>query len=140
MVHHLLPRAANDSACHPLSSGLADALSPLFQPYFMGLRFELAIAAGFDGRGRLLSFCGASGAANSNGALIPLVRAALRPCKVAMIVIAHNHADGDYRASATDIASTRRVAALCRLAGAELTDHFLFADDHMTSFRATGLI
>jgi DNA repair protein RadC len=122
------------------TDGGAYALAALFEPYFVGLHVELAIAAGFDNRGRLLSFFGASGSTDSNGALIPLVRAVLRPSKVATVVVAHNHPNGDLRASASDMASTRRVAALCRLAGTELADHFLFTNRYVASFRAMGLI
>jgi DNA repair protein RadC len=140
MAHLQLPQADNDCAEGTATGGGAYALAALFEPYFAGLHSELAIAAGFDTRGRLLSFFGASGTSDSNPALIPLVRAALRPAKVTAIIIAHNHPDGDLRASASDIASTRRVAALCRLAGTELADHFLFTDHGVASFREMGLI
>ncbi len=140
MVQLDLPHADNDCAEGLATNGGAYGLAALFEPYFAGLHVELAIAAGFDSRGQLLSFFGASGTADSNSALIPLVRAVLRPSSVSTVVIAHNHPDGDLRASASDIASTRRVAALCRLAGAQLADHFLFANHGLTSFRAMGLI
>lgn len=138
IVH--LPCADNDRATGLTSSGETYGLATLFEPYFAGLHKELAIAAGFDGKGRLLNFFGANGTADSNLALVPLVRAVLRPSKVATVIIAHNHPDGDLRASASDIASTRRVAALCRLAGAELADHFLFTNHAVASFREMELI
>lgn len=115
-------------------------LAALFAPYFAGLSIELCVAAGFDSRGCLRAFFGAVGGPNSNHALIPCVRAALRPSDVDGIIIAHNHPDGDALLSISDIDTTRRVAALCRLAGAFLADHLLFAGDHIVSFKGRGII
>jgi DNA repair protein RadC len=116
------------------------SLAELFAPYFAGLSLELAIAAGFDQRGCLVTFAAGYGDKDGNGALIRLVRTTLQPVSVSTIVIAHNHPDGDPRPSASDIAATRRVSALCRLANADLADHLLFTHRNIASFRSLGLL
>jgi hypothetical protein len=116
------------------------AIAPLFADYFDALAVELCLAAGFDGHGRLVHFSGGYGDRARNGDVLLAVRAVLASPRVGKLIIAHNHPCGDARWSRKDVASTRRVAALCRMAGVDLCDHLLFAGPIVASFRASGLL
>lgn len=112
----------------------------LFAPYVENAAVEWVLAAGLDSLGRLRCFFGHDGFRSSNIDLIPCVRAALAPVGVCAIVIAHNHPAGPAMPSREDIAATRQVAALCRMANARLLDHLIYAPDTVTSLRAAGVL
>ena len=113
-------------------------LDDLFAPYFEGEHVEWVLVAGFDARGHLIDFYGIDDRHSSNAHMIPCVRAALRPPTVRAIVIAHNHPVGPALPSQQDLAATRQVAALCRLANARLIDHLIYAPQGTISLRAMG--
>lgn len=112
----------------------------LFAPYVENAAVEWALVAGLDSLGRLRCFFGHDGFRGSNTHLIPCVRAALASASVCVIVIAHNHPSGPAMPSREDIAATRQVAALCRMANARLLDHLIYAPDTVTSLRAMGVL
>lgn len=113
-------------------------LDDLFAPYFEGQPVEWVLVAGFDERGHLIDFYGIDDRHSSNAHMIPCVRAALRPPNVGAIVIAHNHPVGPALPSPEDLAATRQIAALCRLANARLIDHLIYAPQGTISLRALG--
>jgi RadC-like JAB domain len=113
-------------------------LDELFRPYFEGEQMEWVLVGGFDARGHLIAFYGIDDRQSSNALLIPCVRAALRQPSICAIVIAHNHPIGPARPSPQDIAATRQIAALCRLANARLVDHLIYAPQATISLRALG--
>lgn len=101
--------------------------SQLIVPHLSGLSYERLVVAGFDHVGRLHRFDDSAGKADSHAGLLPALRRALAPAPVTAIFIAHNHPSGTARASAMDWQATRQSAALCRLAGATLVDHWIIA-------------
>lgn len=107
---------------------------------FDGLSTERLIIAGFDRQCRLISYieqdCGALAISNA----IPAFRRAMAPLHVAVLIMAHNHPCGQALPSQTDIATTRSLAALARLAQLELADHLIFAKGQVTSLRALALL
>jgi len=124
------PVSAEDRAASPLEH--------LFAPYFENQQVEWVLVAGLDQQGYLIDFYGIDDRHNSNAHLIPCVRAALRQPTVCAIVIAHNHPVGPARPSQEDLATTRQIAALCRLAHARLVDHLIYAPQGTISLRAMG--
>lgn len=124
------------ASAHPLAA----ALSPLLRPHFDGLSHELLVILGCDSRHRLLSFVEYRGQGESIDLALPAFRSALAPERVSLIVLAHNHPCGSPNPSQADCEATRRIAALCRLAGVSLVDHLIFAGPHVSSFRALGLL
>lgn len=54
------------------------------------------------------------------------------------IILAHNHPSGVCRPSETDIAETRRLAAIGRTLDIELVDHLIFTRQSVYSMRAGG--
>jgi DNA repair protein RadC len=56
------------------------------------------------------------------------------------LVVAHNHPSGDHLPSDTDIASTRRLAAVAGELGMTLHDHLVFGGREVSSFRLMGLL
>lgn len=126
---HLDPHAAcrSDVMDWPLIAAL------LVWPYLSGLTYERLVVAGFDRTGRLQQFDDSAGQADSHAGLLPALRRALAQATVASVLIAHNHPAGDAKASAMDRQATRQAAALCRLAGATLIDHWIVAGDSMVS-------
>lgn len=115
-------------------------LAALFAPYVEAQRCEWALAAGFDRRGCLVAFAGREDRPEANGFLLPCVRMVLGAVDVRAVVIAHNHPAGDAVPSRQDIAATARIAALCRLAGAELADHLIFGRVATASLRQLGYL
>ena len=53
--------------------------------------------------------------------------------------LAHNHISGLALPSQADLTTTRRLRAVLREVGVELSDHLIFADDDMVSLRDSGL-
>lgn len=115
-------------------------LAALFAPYVEAQRCEWALAAGLDRRGCLVAFAGREDRPEANGFLLPCVRMVLGAADVRAVVIAHNHPAGDAVPSRQDIAATARIAALCRLAGAELADHLIFGRVATASLRQLGYL
>lgn len=116
------------------------SLDQLFAPYLEDQATEWVLVAGLDSRGCLVRFYGCDGRQSNNVNLVPCVRAALHPAGVRTIVIAHNHPVGPARPSAQDLAATRQIAALCRLANAKLLDHLIFSPHATISLRALGYL
>lgn len=56
------------------------------------------------------------------------------------LLLAHNHPSGDPRPSATDIASTRALAALCRPLDLVLHDHLVIGRIAVVSMHHAGLL
>lgn len=54
-------------------------------------------------------------------------------------ILAHNHISGLALPSQADLTTTRRLRAVLREVGVELSDHLIFADDDMVSLRDSGL-
>ncbi len=115
-------------------------LADLFAPYVEAQPCEWALAAGLDRRGCLVAFAGREDRPEANGFLLPCVRMVLGTAHVRAVVIAHNHPAGDAVPSRQDIAATARIAALCRLAGAELADHLIFGRVATASLRQLGYL
>lgn len=115
-------------------------LADLFAPYVEAQSCEWALAAGLDRRGCLIAFAGREDRPEANGFLLPCVRMVLGAANVRAVVIAHNHPAGDAVPSRQDIAATARIAALCRLAGAELADHLIFGRVATASLRQLGYL
>ena len=124
----------------PIASAPEPILDELFIPYFEGEQVEWVLVAGLDDRGRLINFYGIDDRQSSNGHMISCVRAALRSPTVRAIFIAHNHPDGPALPSTEDLSATRQIAALCRLANAQLIDHLIYAPQGTISLRALGHI
>ena len=127
--------AAPDGA-HPL----ARELYPIFAEQLVGLRHETLVVAGCDASGRLLVFNERIGGALSIVSVVPAIREALGCPQVTQLVMAHNHPCGTLVPSRADRLSTQTSAALARLAGARLVDHWLFAGGKAVSFRSLGLL
>ena len=53
-------------------------------------------------------------------------------------ILAHNHISGLALPSQADLTTTRRLRAVLREVGVELSDHLIFADDDMVSLRDSG--
>lgn len=132
----LAPLPARQAAIPPPCPPIAD----LFAPYVEGQSREWALAAGFDRRGCLVAFAGYEDRPTANGFLLPCVRLVLGTACVRTIIIAHNHPAGAAAPSRQDIAATARMAALCRLAGAELIDHLIFGGGAKASLRELGYL
>ena len=120
--------------------GAADGVVQLLHTHLATLAFEQFVVAGCDGRGRLHSFAEQSGNTQVVAGILAAVRRALAPPAVTHLIIAHNHPCQSADVSLADRETTRRVAALARLAGVELVDHLIFAGEEIVSFRALGLI
>jgi DNA repair protein RadC len=105
--------------------------SQLIVPHLSSLSYERLVVAGFDHVGRLHRFDDSAGQMDCHAGLLPALRRALAPASVTTILIAHNHPTGNARASAMDWQSTRQAAALCRLAGVTLVDHWIIAGNTM---------
>ena len=56
------------------------------------------------------------------------------------IILAHNHPTGDPRPSDADCRATRRLASAIEALDCHVVDHLIFAGEHCTSFRRTGLL
>ncbi|MFM6853976.1 MAG: JAB domain-containing protein [Sphingopyxis sp.] len=117
-----------------------DHVSALFQPYFAGSTREYLLIAGFDGAGRLCAFSETAGSADQVGTYRDGMRAVLGCIATRRILVAHNHVCGTAHPSEADRFATRGMAAMARLAGVDLCDHWLFAGGRPVSFRALGLI
>ncbi len=58
----------------------------------------------------------------------------------ASILLAHNHPSGNASPSDADVSATRRLAIAAEALGCRIVDHFVFAGEDCTSFRASGLV
>ncbi len=56
------------------------------------------------------------------------------------VVMAHNHPSGDPTPSRADREATQRLAHALEPLGVRLIDHLVIAGEHVTSFRALGLL
>ena len=68
-----------------------------------------------------------------------IIRRALE-LDAASLILAHNHPGGNAKPSATDIATTRRVASACREVEIRLLDHVVVARSGWSSMYALGLL
>jgi DNA repair protein RadC len=121
----------SDSSVHSKALDVAQAL---FAPYLTISDRERLVVAGFDSRLQLRTFGEATGDRTKVSGLVQLSRAALGDPNVSIMVIGHNHPSGVAVPSVADREATRRVAALCRLAGAQFAGHLLFAGAACTYF------
>lgn len=133
--------ALAETTCSKVQSGcisiaVLEAAGLLFRPYVANSRIERLVVAGFDARLRLVAFREAAGQHASVSGLLPLTRHLMGHINVSILVIGHNHPSGIARPSQADRDATRRIAALCRLAGAQLAGHLLFAGDDCALFAA----
>ena len=140
MIAHLLtvmkpPSRVDDSGKAPGS-----AILPVLQEHFAALDREELVVAGFDRGLRLLSYVHGTGHAFSIEGGMAIVRQALAPQRLSFLLLAHNHPCGSPLPSEADLAMTRRVVALARLAGVAVSDHLIFAGARVVSFRALGLL
>jgi DNA repair protein RadC len=132
----------NNATMHPIPvrathSGHAScpslhAAELLFRQHLANSRIERLVVAGFDARMRLVAFREADGQRTSVGGLLHMSRAVLGNSDVSIMVVGHNHPSGVATPSTADREATRRLAALCRLAGARLAGHLLFAGEECT--------
>lgn len=106
-----------------------DAAELLFRQHLANSRIERLVVAGFDARLRLVAFGEAEGQRTSVGGLLQISRTILGNTDVSIMVVGHNHPSGVAAPSTADREATRRLAALCRLAGARLAGHLLFAGE-----------
>lgn len=106
-----------------------DAAEQLFRLYLAQCRFERLGVAGFDTRARLVRFVETQGQRTAVQGILGLSRAVLGHANVSILVIGHNHPSGIAKPSLADREATRRIAALCRLAGAQLAGHLLLAGE-----------
>lgn len=121
---------------HPLALDLF----PIFSELAAAGDREALFLAGCDDHGRLLVFVERLGGAMSIGTAMPAVREALACPKVVTLVLAHTHPCGSLSPSRADRMATHSIAALARLAGASLADHWLFAGGQAVSFRSLRLL
>ena len=56
------------------------------------------------------------------------------------IIIVHNHPSGDATPSDEDIATTRRMAEVCKLMGIPLLDHIIIGKDGFASLKEKGVL
>lgn len=119
-------------ACN--SSLALEAACLLFRPYLADSPIERLVIAGFDARIRLAAFGESVGEQGSVCGLLPLSRRIMGHGDVSILVIGHNHPSGIATPSQADREATRRIAALCRLAGMRLAGHLLFGGDDYVLF------
>lgn len=109
----------------------------LFRTYLADSRVERLVVAGFDARLKLVAFGESVGEKTSVNGLLTLTRRLMGNGDVSILVVGHNHPSGITRPSQGDREATRRIAAFCRLAGARLAGHLLFAGDDCVLFAAS---
>ena len=119
----------------------AHKAAELLRPFFEAQKGEAVAVLHLDGDRRLLAstFTEAAGVVSVDLPIREILGSALR-LGAASLIVAHNHPSGDGRPSEADIAATRRLADAAAAAGVRLTDHFIFAGEEVSSFRALGLI
>ena len=123
----------------PLST-TARALLPLLHASFASLYHERLVVAGLDEGLRLKAYEERDGGTDQLAGAMPLVRQMLGRLSIRILVMAHNHPCGSLRPSATDIETTRTIAAFARLGRVQLDDHLIFASGSVVSFRRLGLL
>jgi DNA repair protein RadC len=132
---HIAPiHAGNSFAADAPDAPAIDAARTLFAPYLQHSSRERLVVAGFDTRSRLRAFAEATGGPSSVGGLLRLARRTLADGDVSILVVGHNHPSGIAEPSLADRDATRRIAALCRLAGVRMAGHLLFADTQCVLF------
>ncbi len=136
-MRHIAKIAASPPPHPPYTdAGPAARLIPLFADYVAGGTIERAAVGGFDCHGRLCSFAEIAGDAEAVANVLPAIRSVLAETLVTELVLAHNHPAAPSAPSPRDRATTQRLAALARLAGALLVDHLIFGDDGVFSMTA----
>ena len=110
------------------------------QPYFFGARNETAFLLCLDAKGKVLS-CRflAEGSLDRVGLNSRQVVETALAQNATTAILAHNHISGLALPSQADLTTTRRLRAVLREGGVELSDHLIFADDDMVSLRDSGL-
>lgn len=137
-----VPVADTAPAALPSVAPTERAVSPwldLFGPFIGTIDHERLLVAGMDEGGRLVTFVEQRGGSLYVDRALTAVRQAIGHPRTVLLVIAHNHPDGDAKPSASDRHATRLIARLARAANTTLVDHlilagkdwFSFADNHM---------
>jgi DNA repair protein RadC len=111
----------------------------LFAPLGRLMR-EMAAVAYLDARRGLLGCRHLPGARDWLHLPIRLVAQDALALDARAVVVAHNHPSGDARASAADLAFTRRLALGLDAIEVRLLDHLVVAGSRMTSLRAEGYL
>lgn len=120
-----VPRAALDPAS---DEAVTSAFLDIAHAHCDG-PVEIVLAMGFDERGLIQASVAAAGALASNNHAPLCVRRVLGVPRVDRVLLAHNHPDGHALPTSADRDVTRRLAAMCRLGGAVLLEHFALGND-----------
>ncbi|MEQ1510112.1 MAG: JAB domain-containing protein [Sphingopyxis sp.] len=115
-------------------------LIDLFTPFLNTIHREHMVVAGLDDRGRLTAFAEISGCQTRVDGVISAIRAVLAPAATRCIIMAHSHVVGDAKPSPADIAATRHVDRLSRLAGVRLLDHLIYCKGVWVSMSELGCV
>ena len=112
------------------------AVAALFACYVEDRDRERAAIAGFDARGHMKNFVDVPGCAHRVDGIVGAMRTTLAMPDVCQVIMAHSHPGSSAAPSPQDVATTRRLASLVRLAGGWLSDHLIFGDDGIYSMTA----
>lgn len=119
-----------------LDGSTLEGLREIFMPCFFGARNELTYLACFDNSFKLLGVRKLSegGPSASDISLRKLVAAALS-LNADLLVLAHNHPNGDPSPSEQDISTSTQLMQYLRPMGLRLHDHVILTDEKITSMQ-----